>query len=654
MKQEHGLLSMIAAGLLSACGGGGGNAPANGAPTMAAQGFAATEDTAFQGNVVATDPGDTLTYSVVSNPANGSLSSFTASGNFTYQPAANFNGADTFSVRVTDSANQSATATMTMNVAAVNDTPVANSDRFAVTSANFNVLANDTDVETAVPTVSIVGNSFPAGATVGNDGSVSFPVASGFKGVVKFRYRITDAGGATAEADAVGFVNIVPFKAVFIGRPAGAPDNGSRIYVNDFLSTYPADDDRGPRDLRVASNGNQLSFRVNTSGSGTQMFAVNLAQPTVVHTVGAEMPAGIAVNSMQFTPDGRYLVYSAGDAAGTAIYRYDTQAAGTPAARISPAATEMQFATAPRFNPEGTMVYYGGRAPANGASAAYRTNLASAATTRVSRLQTGTAFDEGIDFAWPLPDESKVIVRFLEDGPIPNNYRPVVLMNLVQSPDIDQYLHLPPPAGVIHGIPLVSPDGQYVVHTVFKGFSVSRTDTPNTETWMGIPALQVQGLVDFPDRERVMRTDSQASLLVGGCGDPVNYPNLPCNVYEVPFADPANAVPVHPLNAPGYDSRDPAYSYDGARVFFRHLAPNSPTRLMAVHRGAFSTQQAVSAADDAVLGYKLDFSGYAAAYLSTTSDPNDLALSLANVDVPGEALDLGIVDNGADYYLVAY
>jgi hypothetical protein len=68
--------------------------------------------------------------------ANGSLSSFSAAGAFTYQPSANFSGTDTFTVRVTDSANQAATATMTMNVGAVNDAPTASDDRFAVTAAH--------------------------------------------------------------------------------------------------------------------------------------------------------------------------------------------------------------------------------------------------------------------------------------------------------------------------------------------------------------------------------------------------------------------------------------------------------------------------------------------------------------------------------------
>ena len=47
-----------------------------------------------------------------------------AAGAVAYTPTANYSGADTFSVRVTDSAGGAATGTVTINVAAVNDVPV--------------------------------------------------------------------------------------------------------------------------------------------------------------------------------------------------------------------------------------------------------------------------------------------------------------------------------------------------------------------------------------------------------------------------------------------------------------------------------------------------------------------------------------------------
>ena len=115
MKHGYLRIAMIFAGFLAGCGGGGGGGggtPPNNPPTIAAQLFAATEDAAFSGIVVAADPGDTLTFSVTTQPTKGSLTSFSANGAFTYQPDANFSGADTFTARVADASGQAVTATM--------------------------------------------------------------------------------------------------------------------------------------------------------------------------------------------------------------------------------------------------------------------------------------------------------------------------------------------------------------------------------------------------------------------------------------------------------------------------------------------------------------------------------------------------------------
>src|SRR5688500_10401800 len=107
--------------LLVSCGGGGSGGgspppspppppppppPVNQAPTITSLAFAATEDVDYVGAMTATDPeGTTITFVRTSDPAHGVVSSFTAAGAFTYRPAANFVGADTFSVRATDAAN---------------------------------------------------------------------------------------------------------------------------------------------------------------------------------------------------------------------------------------------------------------------------------------------------------------------------------------------------------------------------------------------------------------------------------------------------------------------------------------------------------------------------------------------------------------------
>lgn len=135
--------------LLTACGGGGGNAGSNTAPRFqqTAYTFSLNEDQSINGAVSASDAdGDTLAFTVSQSPLHGSLS-VNRDGSFLYEPAANFFGEDTAVVGVSDSIAQ-ATATMTFTVANVNDQPVIVTANVAVSSAGEtagNIVANDAD-----------------------------------------------------------------------------------------------------------------------------------------------------------------------------------------------------------------------------------------------------------------------------------------------------------------------------------------------------------------------------------------------------------------------------------------------------------------------------------------------------------------------------
>src|SRR5262249_57309399 len=96
----------------------------NDAPVAASQSVTAAEDTAASGQVAASDvDGDPLTYSVVTGPAHGSLV-FNADRTFTYTPAANYNGTDSFTYKANDGTTDSNTATVSLTITSVNDAPV--------------------------------------------------------------------------------------------------------------------------------------------------------------------------------------------------------------------------------------------------------------------------------------------------------------------------------------------------------------------------------------------------------------------------------------------------------------------------------------------------------------------------------------------------
>ena len=98
----------------------------NKAPAFAAASVAASalEDAAVTGKVTATDSdaGDVLTYKLGTGPANGKVT-VAADGSYSYVGNQDFNGADSFTVVVTDKSGATATQTVNVAVAAVNDAP---------------------------------------------------------------------------------------------------------------------------------------------------------------------------------------------------------------------------------------------------------------------------------------------------------------------------------------------------------------------------------------------------------------------------------------------------------------------------------------------------------------------------------------------------
>jgi hypothetical protein len=147
-----------------------------------------------------------------------------------------------------------------------------------------------------------------------------------------------------------------------------------------------------------------------------------------------------------------------------------------------------------------------------------------------------------------------------------------------------------------------------------------------------------------------MRADSKAALLVVGCGWPAMFPTVPCDIHELTFTDPAAPVRVSAANTAGNDATDPAYSGDGNRIVFLDKEAGAKS-LAVVSRGAFGTQHSVSAAGQDVLRYQLDASGYVALYTIPVTGSAAQRLFVANVDAPGEALELGLVSDTTPFQL---
>jgi len=96
--------------------------PVFGAPSLPVSG---TEDVVLKGTVKATDMdiGDKITYSISQLATKGAVTINEATGAFVYTPGKDANGADSFVVTATDSKSATATQTVNVTLAAVNDAP---------------------------------------------------------------------------------------------------------------------------------------------------------------------------------------------------------------------------------------------------------------------------------------------------------------------------------------------------------------------------------------------------------------------------------------------------------------------------------------------------------------------------------------------------
>lgn len=172
----------------------------NTAPTVQATASLTTaEDTSVAGSVGATDAnGDTLSYAVATGPAHGALALDEATGAYTYTPDADYNGADSFEVTVSDGKGGTAAQTVNLNVTAVNDAPVAD----AVVSLSTNedasvsgsVAASDVDGDTLSYAVS-TGAAHGTVTLDATTGAYSYQGAANYSGNDSFEITVSDGNG---------------------------------------------------------------------------------------------------------------------------------------------------------------------------------------------------------------------------------------------------------------------------------------------------------------------------------------------------------------------------------------------------------------------------------------------------------------------------
>jgi hypothetical protein len=393
-------------------GGGGGGATPNAPPVVTPLALSTKQNTDIQGQVSATDPtGEALTISVVANPTSGSLVSFSPAGAFVYRPAQGFLGDDTFRVQVTDGGGNTVSGVVSINVHP-NRAPVAANDALRADGAalaNITVLANDTDADSDPLTVTIEEAPLAGTATVNPDASITIgALPAGFKGVTRFKYRVTDSSSASAVGTAAVFVGVEPFRVVLAGDPAA---NGSpEVFMSDFVAdptvlTTATEGSLRLRGFKVSENGATVAYRREdqTNAARVDLGFVRTTAPiqrgTVPLPANATLPLD-ASNKDQFivSPDGQWIALIARVGSIDAVYVFNV-AAPTALTKVSP--PNAVFASRLHFSRDSRNLYFlASPVAGGGGKSLYTATPASpSAPAAVSAMSDPATADDVLDYS---------------------------------------------------------------------------------------------------------------------------------------------------------------------------------------------------------------------------------------------------------------
>jgi uncharacterized delta-60 repeat protein len=182
------------------------------APTANKDLFEIDEDTALQGNVLTNDTnpysGQLLANTqVLVTPSHGSVT-MTESGDFTYQPALNFNGEDAFSYQIINELGRTDTAVVAITINPINDVPTALNNTYNISNDGTltvsapGLLGNDSDVDLDELTVDVapVNEPLRGQLTLFADGSFEYQGEPNMQGEDSFQYKVIDNQGGEATA----------------------------------------------------------------------------------------------------------------------------------------------------------------------------------------------------------------------------------------------------------------------------------------------------------------------------------------------------------------------------------------------------------------------------------------------------------------------
>lgn len=267
-----------------------------------------TNDTDPDGNL------NTLSAAKVTDPAHGSVT-VNPNGSFTYTPAANYNGSDSFTYKATDGSLDSV-ATVNLTVNPVPDAPVANNNSYStpkntpMTVTTPGVLGNDTDADGDPLTAAVVSTTSHGILTLNADGSFTYAPNSGFVGSDTFTYKANDGTLDSNVATVTINVTVTTLSASPSSVAAGGQVTATWANIaapssTDWVGLYTSSGDAAPAMLAWAyTNGaasGSLNLNVPMAATPSTTYELRLFSNNTYTRLASSSPFTVTASASSVT-----------------------------------------------------------------------------------------------------------------------------------------------------------------------------------------------------------------------------------------------------------------------------------------------------------------------------------------------------------------